>query len=135
MKDIIIPAFISDNDFESSVITEALIQGQMHPREYSNNVLSSITNLLMVYMNENHLFSLVTEVFIAVLKLMKISDFHRAWQNSTKHNNKLVWFNVLWLHVMRCAISYYLYNLKNVKSTYRGALLLVNLQAKSPQLY
>ena len=47
----------------------------------------------MVYMNENHLFSLVTDVFIAVLKLMKISDFHKVWQNSTKQNNKLVRFN------------------------------------------
>ena len=30
---------------------------------------------------------------------------------------------------MRCAISYHLYNLKNVKSTHGGVLLLVKLQA------
>ena len=29
---------------------------------------------------------------------------------------------------MHCAIWYHLYNLKNVKSTYRGVLLLVKLQ-------
>ena len=32
---------------------------------------------------------------------------------------------------MRCAIWYILYNLKNVKNTYGGMLLLVKLQAKS----
>ena len=30
---------------------------------------------------------------------------------------------------MRCAISYHLYNLKNVKNTLGGVLLLVELQA------
>ena len=33
--------------------------------------------------------------------------------------------------MMRCAIWYILYNLKNVKNTYGGMLLLVKLQAKS----
>ena len=32
-------------------------------------------------------------------------------------------------HQMRCAISYHLYNLKNVKNTLGGVLLLVELQA------
>ena len=34
------------------------------------------------------------------------------------------------LYVMFCAIWYHLYNLKNVKNTYGGVLLLVKLQAK-----
>ena len=37
--------------------------------------------------------------------------------------------------VMRCAISYHLYNLKNVANTHGGVLLLGKLQAKSLQLY
>ena len=37
--------------------------------------------------------------------------------------------------VMFCAIWYHLYNLKNVKNTHGGMLLLVKLQAKSLQLY
>ena len=37
--------------------------------------------------------------------------------------------------VMRCAIWYHLYNFKNAKNTHGGVLLLVNLQAKSQQLY
>ena len=36
---------------------------------------------------------------------------------------------------MRCAIYYHLHNLKNVKNTHGGLLLLVKLQAKSLQLY
>ena len=32
-------------------------------------------------------------------------------------------------NVMRCAIWYHLYNLKNVKNTHGGVLLLVKLQA------
>ena len=32
---------------------------------------------------------------------------------------------------MRCAICYHLYNLKNVKNTHGGVLLLVKLQAKA----
>ena len=32
---------------------------------------------------------------------------------------------------MFCAIWYHLYNLKNVKNTYGGVLLLVKLQAKA----
>ena len=37
--------------------------------------------------------------------------------------------------VMRCAIWYCLYNLKNVKNTNKGVLLLVKLQTFSLQLY
>ena len=33
-------------------------------------------------------------------------------------------------YVMRCAIWYHLYNLKNVKNTHGGVLILVKLQAK-----
>ena len=33
---------------------------------------------------------------------------------------------------MRCAIWYHLYNLKNVKSTHGGVLILVKLQAEAP---
>ena len=36
---------------------------------------------------------------------------------------------------MRCAIWYYLYNLKNVKNNVVGVLLLVKLQAFRLQLY
>ena len=38
------------------------------------------------------------------------------------------------LNVMRCAIWYHLYNLKNVKNTHGGVLILVKLQASSLQL-
>ena len=34
-------------------------------------------------------------------------------------------------YVMRCAIWYYLYNLKNVKNTHGGVLILVKLQAEA----
>ena len=108
------------------MITEALIQGQMHPREYSNTILSSIMNLLMVYMNENNLFSLVTDVFIAVLKLMKISDFHKVWQTSTKHNNKLVWFNFSFLCVM--IIFLILFSLTLLTCNYALEILEVHLE-------
>ena len=39
------------------------------------------------------------------------------------------------IFVMRCAIWYQLYNLKNVKNTHRGVLLLVKLQAQGLQFY
>ena len=35
------------------------------------------------------------------------------------------------IYVMRCAIWYHLYNLKNVENTHGGVLLLVKLQVKS----
>ena len=38
------------------------------------------------------------------------------------------------LYVMLCVISYHLYNLKNVKNTHGGVLLLVNLLAKACNL-
>ena len=38
-------------------------------------------------------------------------------------------------YVMRCAIWHHLHNLKNVKHTHGGMLLLVKLQASSLQLY
>ena len=37
--------------------------------------------------------------------------------------------------VMRCAIWYHLYNLRNMKNTHEGVLLLVKLQAFSLQLH
>ena len=39
---------------------------------------------------------------------------------------------MLFSFVMFCAISYDLYNIKNVKNTYGGVLLLVKLQAEAP---
>ena len=39
------------------------------------------------------------------------------------------------LYVMLCVIWYHLYNLRNVKNTHEGVLLLVKLQARSLQLY
>ena len=36
-----------------------------------------------------------------------------------------------WQYVMRCAIWYYLYNLKNAKNTHVGLLLLVRLQTEA----
>ena len=38
---------------------------------------------------------------------------------------------VLYTYVMRCAISYHLYNLKNVKNAHGGVLILVKLQASA----
>ena len=35
---------------------------------------------------------------------------------------------------MRCAVWYYLYNLKNVKNTHGGALILIKLQAEACKL-
>ena len=40
----------------------------------------------------------------------------------------------LWIYVMFCAIWYHLYNLKNVKKTHGGVLLLVKLQVKAKLL-
>ena len=34
-------------------------------------------------------------------------------------------------YVMRCAICYHLYSLKNMKNTHKGVLILVKLQAKA----
>ena len=39
------------------------------------------------------------------------------------------------INVVRCAIWYHLCNSKNVKNTHGGVLILVKLQAWSPQLY
>ena len=39
------------------------------------------------------------------------------------------------LHVVCCAIWYHLYNLKNVRNTYGGVLLLVKLQAEAMLRY
>ena len=44
----------------------------------------------------------------------------------------LSYLNMLFSFVMFCAISYDLYNIKNVKNTYGGVLLLVKLQAEAP---
>ena len=44
-------------------------------------------------------------------------------------------FIVLLIIVIRCAIWYHLYYLKNVQNTHGGMLLLEKLQAKSMQLY
>ena len=43
--------------------------------------------------------------------------------------SKLAIYNYIFAYVVFCAIQYYLHNLKNVKSTHGGMLLLVKLQA------
>ena len=44
-------------------------------------------------------------------------------------------YTYVFIYVLRCAIWYHLYNLKNVKNTHEGVLRLVKLQAKSFKLY
>ena len=56
-------------------------------------------------------------------------------KNGISHQKMLVFSSVLYYkHVMHCVIWYHLYNLKNVKNTHGGVLLLVNFQAKNLQL-
>ena len=52
--------------------------------------------------------------------IMQVTYFLTPW---------LTFFNVILLHMMLCAIWYHLHNLKNVKNTNGGVLLLVKLQA------
>ena len=54
----------------------------------------------------------------------------------TIYNTTYFHFFIVFLivFVMRCTIWYRLYNLKNVKKTHGGVLLLVKLQAKSLSL-
>ena len=40
---------------------------------------------------------------------------------------------MLLLFMMRCAIWYHLYNLKNVKNTHGGVLVLVKSKSNTPQ--
>ena len=55
----------------------------------------------------------------------------------TKPNKKICYFITRYnqkVNVVRCSIWYYLYNLKNVKNTHGGRLILVKLQYKSATL-
>ena len=54
--------------------------------------------------------------------LLVLTNFH-CWRRTKQYTI-----------VMRCAIWYHLYNLKNVKNTYGGVLILVKLHAKPATL-
>ena len=60
---------------------------------------------------------------------------HRPYfySNPVSFNKKRqIWYETeedLFLYVMRCAIWYHLYNLKNVKNTHGGVLILVKAKA------
>ena len=57
-------------------------------------------------------------------------------KNGISHKKMLVFSFVLYYkHVMHYVIWYHLYNLKSVKNTHGGVLLLVNFLAKNLQLY
>ena len=60
-----------------------------------------------------------------------VSDvpFHKAQDSLIDKQNEI------YTDVMFCAIWYHLHNLKNVKNTRGGVLLLVKLQAVSLELY
>ena len=67
-------------------------------------------------------------------------DFGNIELDTRENFNTIVWNNksnncLSRSIVMRYAIWYHLYNLKNVKNTHGGMLLLVKLQAKILQLY
>ena len=59
-------------------------------------------------------------------KLPVLSLETRSLMNSSIYQNQN-----RWTFVMRCAIWYHLYNLKNVKNTHGGVLILVKLQASA----
>ena len=64
----------------------------------------------------------------AKLKLsMSCSQLNLRWFVSAQGRFHLTNFNRV--YVMRCAIWYHLYNLKNVKNTHGGVLLFVKMQA------
>ena len=70
-------------------------------------------------------------IFLVALLLKsarRIYMFHIASGNVDHDPKFLKW--EYWRYVMRCAIWYHLYDLKNVKSTHGGVLILVKLQAR-----
>ena len=70
-------------------------------------------------------------VIQSVLSLKIFSLFvHMKFHILAKTDN----FFLAFLHVMRCAIWYHLYNLKNVKNIHGGVLILVKLQASACSL-
>ena len=65
---------------------------------------------------------------------MKNAPNKPAWTSHNQHGLPITWNNnkttyVTQTIVMRCTIWYHFYNLKNVKNTHGGVLLLVKLQA------
>ena len=72
-----------------------------------------------------YLFILVLDILFTLIKN----------NTSTKGIKVFDYVFLYTAYVMRCAIWYHLYNLKNVKNTNGVVLILVKLQARSLQLY
>ena len=81
---------------------------------YINDLLDDILSTVKLFPDDTALFSVVHQTNTALFSVVH--------QTNT---------SVRELNVMRCAIWYHLYNLKNVKNIHGGMLILVKLQAEA----
>ena len=94
-----------------------------------------IEYLFLVIQNSSFLDAFDFSWFLKQSTILKLTS-QLAWTYRQLQQQIVKWRKVLvWItYVMRCAICYNLYNLKNVKTSMEE-LLLVKLHANSLQLY
>ena len=108
--------------------------------EHKENILNNAQKLLIdtkalvasAQQSQEQLAGSVTEVLKSSTKLIdSVKLGSSALGIEDKNGQVCIWFIKHKSYVMLYAIWYHLYNLKNVKSTHEGVLLLVKLQAKA----
>ena len=89
---------------------------------------SALTHINLLFFWKTTIFQRTRVLYKNILKSCIIFGSFKlqAW------NTSLYFMLILMIkYVMRCAIWYHLYNLKNVKNTHGGVLILVKLQASA----
>ena len=79
-----------EDGFESDLMTEALAQSQITLSEYLVSLLSSTVDLLTLYVNGNHMFSIVVTLHIVIFRLWELDNFTQRWDTKNSVDKKLV---------------------------------------------
>ena len=121
--------FITD-DFIIRQHTFGLLKIHIKPFKPSAAFQIEISHLIC-NTNQMYGFYMKCNTGMKQVKLRKLSEKGTTLIYRTVSNSKGIelFFFLAIEYVVRCAIWYFLYDLKNMKNTHRGVLILVKLQA------
>lgn len=97
-----------DDDLESSLITNALVQAQLYLTDFLLQILHATVDLLQLYVDENFLFSNVVMLHISIMRLLQLGHLQHKWDSSLKEDKKMIYNLMSLLHKFDDVVSQFM---------------------------
>ena len=83
---------LAEDNFETSMITEALMQEQVSVTDFSLSLLLVITDLLKQHIENSEMFITISKLFRKLSDLLVLDDFIAVWKIDDLHSKRRVRF-------------------------------------------